>query len=193
MIRLDQAKMSKSEGNIFVLSQALEVYGRDALIMYFVAGHYRQPVEFDDERLEEARTSVGRIQEAARRLVPGPSPEWSKALKTRFFDALANDFDTPGARAAVFDWVRQANRDTSEGGSVGSSDLEEMLDVFGLANLLEADESQAPAEVIELAQRRERARRERDFAQADELRDEIRRRGWEVRDGPEGPELLPAA
>ena len=60
MIRLDQDKMSKSVGNIFVLAEALAEYGRDALIMYFCAGHYRQPVEFNDERLvrgaEDVRT-----------------------------------------------------------------------------------------------------------------------------------------
>jgi cysteinyl-tRNA synthetase len=185
--------MSKSEGNIFVLSEALEAYGRDALVMYFVSGHYRQPVEFVDERLEEAKTSVGRIREAARRLTPGPSPDWSRALRERFFDALADDFDTPGARAAMFDWVRQANRDASEGRVVGDVDLREMLGVLGLENLLDAEASQAPAEVIELAERREQARQDRDFAAADELREAIRRHGWEVRDGPDGPELLPAA
>ena len=61
MVRLDQAKMSKSVGNIFLLHQALDAYGRDALIMYFCGGHYRQPIEFDDERLAEARARVERI------------------------------------------------------------------------------------------------------------------------------------
>ena len=61
MVRLDKAKMSKSVGNIFLLHQALDAYGRDALLMYFCGGHYRQPVEFDDERLSEARARVERI------------------------------------------------------------------------------------------------------------------------------------
>ena len=62
MVRLDQAKMSKSVGNIFLLHQALDAYGRDALLMYFCGGHYRQPIEFDDERLVEARARVERIR-----------------------------------------------------------------------------------------------------------------------------------
>ncbi|HLJ03448.1 MAG TPA: cysteine--tRNA ligase [Solirubrobacteraceae bacterium] len=190
MIRLDQAKMSKSEGNIFVLSEALETYGRDALLMYFLGGHYRQPVEFDDERLEQAKANAKRVREAGRKLRSGPSPDWSAPLRDRFFTALANDFDTPGAMAAIWDWVRQANRASGE---VGDADLREMLLVFGLDNLLEADTADAPREVVELAEYREQARRDRDFARADELREEIRRHGWEVRDGPEGPELLPAA
>ena len=190
MIRLDQAKMSKSVGNIFLLHQALDAYGRDALLMYFCGGHYRQPVEFDDERLGEARARVERIAEAARRLTAGPSPAWSAPLRERFFDSLAEDFNTPAALAAVFEWVREANR-TAPG--TGDADLREMLGVLALDNLLDVAAAAAPAEVVELSQARERARAARDYAEADRLRDEIRERGWEVRDGPNGPELLPAA
>ena len=190
MVRLDQAKMSKSVGNIFLLHQALDAYGRDALLMYFCGGHYRQPVEFDDERLAEARARVERIGEAARRLSPGPSPAWSGPLRERFFDVLADDFNAPAALAAVFEWVREANR--GEPGA-GDADLREMLGVFALDNLLDVAAVAAPAEVVELSHARERARVARDYAEADRLRDKIRAHGWEVRDGPGGPELLPAA
>jgi cysteinyl-tRNA synthetase len=191
MIRLDQAKMSKSVGNIFLLHQALDAYGRDALIMYFVGSDYRKPVEFDEDRLTEARARVQRFAEAARRLAPGePSPEWSAPLRERFFDALADDFNTPAALAAAFDWVREANRSDSV---TGDADLRDMLGVLGLENLLDVGAVQAPAEVVELRDARERARTERDYAEADRLREEIRAHGWEVRDGPDGPELLPAA
>jgi cysteinyl-tRNA synthetase len=190
MIRLDQTKMSKSIGNIFLLHQALDAFGRDALIMYFASTDYRKPVEFDDERLAEAQARVRRIREAGRRLAAGPSPGWSGPLHERFFDALADDFKTPEALAAVFDWVAQANR--AEPGT-GDDDLRDMLSVVGLEDLLEADEVVAPADVTELADARERARASRDYAEADRLREQIRAHGWEVRDGPDGPELLPAA
>jgi cysteinyl-tRNA synthetase len=190
MIRLDDAKMSKSVGNIFLLHQALDAHGRDALIMYFVASDYRKPVDFDDERLAVAAASVERIREAARRLVPGPSPAWSGPLHERFFDALADDFKTPEALAAAFDWVRDANR--SPAGS-GDADLRDMLSVLGLDNLLDITDTKAPPEVIELSHARERARENRDYAEADRLRDQIRAQGWEVRDSVNGPELLPSA
>jgi cysteinyl-tRNA synthetase len=190
MVRLDKAKMAKSIGNIFVLRDALERFGRDALIMYFVGGHYRQPIEFDNARLEESAASVERIRELARRLNSGASPQWSAPLKERFFDSLARDFNTPAALAAAFEWVRQANR---EGGRVGDADLREMLDVFGLQNLLDVEQSEAPAEVVALLSAREQARAGRDFAESDRLRDEIAAAGWTVRDGPDGPELIPAA
>jgi cysteinyl-tRNA synthetase len=188
MVRLDKAKMAKSVGNIFVLHDALTVYGRDALIMYFCGGHYRQPVEFDDQRLEEASARVKRIREAARKLVPGPSPGWSQPLRDSFFDALAWDFNTPRALAEVFDWVREANASTSP---AGDADLREMLSVLGLENLLDPEEAQAPVEAFELSEARERARAARDYGEADRLREQLREMGWEVRDGPSGPELLP--
>ena len=191
MVRLDQEKMAKSVGNIFLLHTALDAYGRDALLMYFCGGHYRQPIEFDEQRLEEADARVRRIREASRRTAAGASPAWSGPLRERFFASLADDFNTAAALAAVFDWVREANREPP--GSVGNGDLAEMLGVLALDNLLEADTAEVPAEVRALAAERERARSERDFAEADRLRDEIAARGWVVRDGPDGPELLPRA
>jgi cysteinyl-tRNA synthetase len=188
MIRLDSDKMSKSVGNVFMLGAALEAYGRDALVMYMCGAHYRQPVEFDDERMAEARARCTRIREAARALIDGPSPEFSAPLREEFFAALASDFNTPRALAAVFDWVREANRRPA--GTVGDADLREMLDVFGLANLLDRESMEAPEAVRELLEERELARQERDFGRADALRDEIRAAGWEVRDGSAGPELI---
>jgi cysteinyl-tRNA synthetase len=190
MVRLDSDKMSKSVGNVFVLREALERYGRDALLMYFVGAHYRQPMEFDDERLNEAAARAARIREAARGLVTGPGPLWSAPLRERFLDALANDFNTPRALAVVFEWVREANR--SGPGTVGSDDLRAMLDILGLANLLDREQVEVPPRALELLDRRERARAERDFEAADRLREELGQLGWAVRDGPDGPELLPA-
>src|SRR5207253_10175727 len=74
MVRLEGEKMAKSVGNIFLLHEALAAHGRDALIAYFCAGHYRQPIAYSDERLSEAARSVERIKDAGRRLVAGDSP-----------------------------------------------------------------------------------------------------------------------
>jgi cysteinyl-tRNA synthetase len=189
MLQLDAEKMSKSVGNIFALHRALEVYGRDALVLYLLSAHYRGPMAFGDEELESARRGVARIREAGRRLVAGPSPAELAPLRERFFAALADDFHTEQALAAAFEWVRAAN---SRSEPTGSDDLREMLDVLGLANLLEAEAGPEPdARALKLLAERERARAERDFAAADRLRDELRALGWEVRDGPAGPELLP--
>jgi cysteinyl-tRNA synthetase len=187
MLRLAQQKMSKSEGNTFLLHEALDVHGRDAVIAYFCAGHYRQPLEFDDERMDAAAASVKRFRELARRLTTGASPAWSAPLRAEFFDALAEDFNTSRAFAAAFDWVREANRTE---GAVGDADLREMLAVLALENLLDVEQAQAPEQARSLMDEREAARAARDWARADALRDQLRELGWEVRDGSNGPELL---
>jgi len=190
MVRLEGEKMAKSVGNIFLLHEAVAVQGRDALIAYFCAGHYRQPIAYSEERLAEAARSVARIREAGRKLVPGPSPAELAPLREAFFAALADDFNTPKALAVVFDWVREANRRSEP---TGDADLREMLDVFALEHLLDADaDGGAPdAAAQELLAAREAARAARDFAAADRLRDELAALGWEVRDSADGPALVP--
>lgn len=181
-----QEKMSKSIGNIRLLNDALDEYGRDALILYFCSGRYRQPLAYSHERLQAAQSSVRRIRDGARRLVDGESPVELEPIRDRFFAALADDFNTADALAAVFDWIGAANK-YEEG--CGNSHLREMLTVFGLDNLLAGEEA-APAHVQQLAAQREQARAARDFARADALRDQVREHGWEIRDGAGGPELI---
>ena len=106
----DAEKMSKSLGNIRGLAEVLDEVGRDALIMYFAAGHYRQPLAFARERLDDAARRLERIRDAARRLVPGDSPPELAVHRDAFFDALADDFNTPRALAALADWIREANK-----------------------------------------------------------------------------------
>jgi len=191
MVRLESEKMSKSVGNIRLLHTALDDHGRDALVMYFVSGHYRQPLAFSAERLAEAGRSVERLRELCRRLdLAAPEPPGLDAYAQRFRDALADDFDTPSARAALFDWAREANRRLDAGEQVGVGRLREMLWTLGFEALLEGE---APAtlddEAARLLREREEARAARDFATADARRDELAARGWEVRDTPEGPRL----
>ncbi|HEU4702082.1 MAG TPA: cysteine--tRNA ligase [Conexibacter sp.] len=195
MVRLEGEKMAKSVGNIFLLHEALAAHGRDALIAYFCAGHYRQPIAYSDERLSEAARSVERIKDAGRRLVAGDSPPDLAPLREAFFDALADDFNTPRALATVFEWVREANRRAEAGELVGDADLREMLGVLALENLLDADAAAGgpDAAALELLERRQTARAARDFAAADRLRDELAALGWEVRDGADGAKLVPRA
>jgi cysteinyl-tRNA synthetase len=188
MIQFTGEKMAKSVGNIAPLHEVVERYGRDAVVLYLVAGHYRQPLVFSEAALEQATANVSRIREAARRLSPGDSHSALDELRDRFFEALANDFNTPEALAHLNEWLREATRSATE--TKGDAHLREMLGVLGLESLL-ASAVEAPAEVEALAAQRERARSERDFQAADRLRDEIAAAGWEVRDGPAGFDLLP--
>jgi cysteinyl-tRNA synthetase len=188
MIQFTGEKMAKSVGNIAPLHEVIERYGRDAVVMYLVSGHYRQPLAFSEAALEQAQANVARIREAVRRLSPGGSDSDLNELRDRFFEALANDFNTPAALSYLNEWIREATHPVIK--LKGDGHLREMLDVLGLENLMTAP-AQAPPDVEDLATRRELARAERDFAAADSLREEIARLGWEVRDGPGGFELLP--
>jgi cysteinyl-tRNA synthetase len=195
MIQLTGEKMAKSAGNIAPLHEVLDQYGRDAVVTYLIGGHYRQPLAFSGSELEEADRRVYRIRDALRRVTHGgESPPEMAHHKEAFFDALAEDFNTPKALASLFEWVREANRRTEP---AGDADLIEMLGVLGLGDLtpLEAvgDTAGIDSAAVELLAQRERARSERDFEAADRLREELSARGWEIRDGPGGSELIPIA
>jgi cysteinyl-tRNA synthetase len=188
MIQFTGEKMAKSVGNIALLHEVIAQYGAEAVVMYLVSGHYRQPLAFSEAALEQAQANVKRIREAGRRLSRGDSPPELDALRDRFFDALARDFNTAEALAVLNEWVREATSDRWQ--APGDAHLREMLGVLGLESLL--DEAQeAPEEIRALAEQREHARRNRDFAAADRLRDEIAASGWEVRDGAGGFDLIP--
>jgi cysteinyl-tRNA synthetase len=162
--------------------------------MYLIGGHYRQPLAFSDGELEDAQRRVYRIRDALSRLAKGqPSPDDMRIHRDEFFAALANDFNTPAALASLFEWVREANR---RGEGVGDANLLEMLDVVGLGELTKlpftADPGAIDKDFDELLKRREQARRERDFETADCIRGELLEKGWEIRDGPDGPVVYPA-
>ncbi|HXC45197.1 MAG TPA: cysteine--tRNA ligase [Solirubrobacteraceae bacterium] len=193
MIQLTGEKMAKSVGNIALLHEVLERYGRDAVVMYLIGGHYRQPLAFGETELGEADQRVLRIRNALASVAEGePSPAEMAHHREAFFDALAEDFNTPRALASLFEWVREANR---RSGSVGSRDLREMLEVVGLGDLQPLQGVAAEMidhDAAQLRDRREAARAARDFELADRLRDQILALGWEVRDRAGEPaELIP--
>jgi cysteinyl-tRNA synthetase len=192
MVRMGDEKMAKSVGNIRLLHAALDEHGRDALVMYFAGGHYRQPIAFSAELLAEAGRAVERVRELCRRLDPAaPDPEGLDAYAERLFDALADDFNTPAARAVLFEWVAEANRRLDAGEGLGVGRLGEMLYALGLERLLEAgDEEAADPEAERLLEQRQAARAARDFERADAIRDELAALGWEVRDTSDGARLV---
>ncbi|HUN79379.1 MAG TPA: cysteine--tRNA ligase [Solirubrobacteraceae bacterium] len=199
MIQLTGEKMAKSVGNIALLHEVLEMPGESGrhaaqtVVMYLISGHYRQPLAFSVAEIHDAERRVYRIREALRALSPGaPSPADMTRHRDAFFAALADDFNTPKALAALFEWVREANRRVAK--TVGDADLREMLGVLGMGDMqavgATVDAGAIDERASALLAERERARGERDFKRADELREQLRGLDWEIRDGPEGPELI---
>jgi cysteinyl-tRNA synthetase len=191
MVEMGDEKMAKSVGNIRLLHGALEQFGPEAFLMWLVGAHYRKPVAYTEETLADAARAVDRLRELIRRLDPhaAAAPELDPLVE-RFFDHLADDFNTAAARAELFAWVAEANRRLDAGERLGPGRLGEMLHAFGLERLLSERAESAPEEVERLAAEREQARVARDFERADRLRDELAEHGWEVRDTADGPRLV---
>ncbi len=204
MIETDAAKMSKSDGNIFQLSEALDRFGPEAVVSYLISGHYRQPLAFGEEQLNEAVARVDRLRnflrgrdDAGRALdqTAGSAEDATDATDApaaagslaEFRDALADDFNTPRAMSIAFDLVRRANQEDVPGAGAA---LSEMLELVGLGSLADAGDEGPPAEALELLGERETARAERDFARADRIRDRLDELGWQVRDSAEGATLV---
>jgi len=191
MVEMAEEKMAKSVGNIRLLHGALEQFGREAFLMWMVGAHYRKPVAYTEETLEDAARAAGRVRDVVRRLDRDAPPASDlDALAERFFDELADDFNTAAARGVLFEWVAEANRRVDAGERLGPGRLGEMLYALGLESLLDERDEEAPAEVRRLATEREQARAARDFERADRLRDELAAAGWEARDTPEGAQLV---
>ncbi|HET7353253.1 MAG TPA: cysteine--tRNA ligase [Gaiellaceae bacterium] len=168
---MDGEKMSKSLGNDVSLRNVLDTWSREVVLLFFFGAHWRKPVEFGDDVLEQAEAQL----EGFRNIFRSPSEpigDWAD-LET----ALDDDFNTPEALAVLHGW-----RDHEL--------LRRAFAIFGLESVTELED--APAELAELAAQRREARDAKDFAEADRLRDEIAAAGWEVRDvaGPPGYQLV---
>jgi cysteinyl-tRNA synthetase len=166
MLTMRGSEMHKSLGNDVSLKDALDRWGRETLLFFFLTGHYRKPLDYSEETLEQARAQL----ETFRNVFRSPSEpvgDWAELVA-----ALDDDFNTPEALAVVHRW-----RDHEL--------LRRAFGIFGLDSIAELEE--APAELAELAGRRRDARDAKDFAEADRLRDEIAAAGWEVRDVAEAP------
>jgi cysteinyl-tRNA synthetase len=172
LLRFTGSKMSKSEGNVVTIREALERWGRETILVFFLTGHWSKPIDFSEETLAAAAARVEGFRDVFRSpSEPAAAGEWE-----RFEAALEDDFNTPDALAIMHGW-----RDHEL--------LRRALDIFGLASL--AEEEDAPPEVVELAKQRQEARAARDFDEADRLRAEIEAAGWEARDVADGFQLVP--
>ena len=176
MLQFTDEKMSKSIGNVVTLRDAIDRWGRETLLVFFLAGHWRKPIDFSDADLESAAARAERFRDVFRLpSEPATSDAWA-----RFAAALDDDFNTPEALAVMHEW-----RDHDL--------LRRALAIFGLESL--GEQQAAPDDVRELAEQRSAARAARDFEEADRLRQAIEAAGWVVRDvpGDGGFQLVPKA
>ncbi len=193
MIETGSEKMSKSVGNIFQLSEALDVYGPQTVVAYLMSGHYRQPLAFGEGPLEQAAAGNERIRNFLRENPPGAEAgPGALAAGERFRDALAEDFNTPRAMREAFDLIRTANQRPDDPGLAGAGTvLASMLELLGLEALAGGGGEGPDQAALDLLEARNDAREDKDWSRADEIRDQLAELGWEVRDGADGARLVP--
>lgn len=198
-------KMAKSEGNFYTLRDLLAkgYVGREVRYVLVVNSHYRQPLNFSLSALDAARASLDRLDafrerlsDRARGAAPAAQPPaWAAGAEAAFGEALDDDLNVSAAMAALFDLVRAGNTALDQGqaapaeAAAADRALDRMDAVLGFL--------QPPAVEVDpglqaLVDQRERARKNRDWAEADRIRDELAARGWIVRDTPDGPQLKQA-
>jgi cysteinyl-tRNA synthetase len=195
-VRVNEEKMSKSLGNFFTVREILERYRPEEVRYFILTSQYRSPLNYDEEHLEQARGALTRFYTALRGL-PIAAPAGGDAFRARFDAAMDDDFNTPDALAVLFDLAREINRVRAEDAGRAAAlaaELKTLGDVLGI--LQNEPESYlrggsaagglSDAAIEDLIARRAEARRTRDWAEADRLRDELQANRILLEDGPGG-------
>jgi cysteinyl-tRNA synthetase len=171
MLRFTGEKMSKSEGNVVTIRDALDRWGRETVLLFFMTAHWSKPIDFSDETMQQAKAQLDTFRNALL-VESGRDADWRELEAV-----LDDDFNTPAALRVFHRW-RAAG---------ATEPLRRGLELFGI----KTPRLEAPDGIRALADARETARGERKFDEADRLREEIEAQGWEVRDVADGYQLVP--
>lgn len=207
-ITIDNEKMSKSKGNFFTVRDILKDYSGEVMRFFLLSGHYRNPINFSDALMEQAKNGLSRMQNARDNLkylketgedgdMTGEELETLKTLdgyKANFIEKMDDDLNTADAITAVFEIVAAVNSQTRSSATKkfaaeALARLTELTDVLGLLQDSEEDNG-VDAEVQALVDERQKARAEKNFARADEIRDILKEKGITLKDTPQGVQII---
>ena len=206
-ITVDNEKMSKSLGNFFTVRDILEKYDGEVVRFFLLSGHYRNPINFSDELMEQAKNSLGRLQNAKENLqflIEKSEGEMTDAEKEvyegydkfrqQFISAMDDDLNTADGITAVFELVTAINTAVKDGASKEFAEksletLMEFADVLGILQQDKADEG-IGEDIQALVDERQQARKEKNFARADEIRDQLAAMGITLKDTPQGVQII---
>ncbi|MBN2478041.1 cysteine--tRNA ligase, partial [Candidatus Micrarchaeota archaeon] len=197
-------KMSKSLGNFITLENALEKFDPAAIRLFFSMTHYRSPVDYNEQAILDTEKTVERVFNTYGRLKEIENEGETGIPKIReytkkFYESMDNDFDTPGALAAMFSMVRETNS-SIEKKELKKNDafyiMKEIENMFSILGIKESKKTEISRELQEKIEKmileREDARENKDFKKADRIREELKKMGIILEDTEEGPRWKPA-
>ncbi|RLA18829.1 MAG: cysteine--tRNA ligase, partial [Gammaproteobacteria bacterium] len=190
-VRINEEKMSKSLGNFFTVREVLERYRPEVIRFFILSSQYRSPLNYSDESLDEASAALRRLYTALRDLSDAPETELAQPFLNRFYEAMDDDFNTPVAVAVLFDLAREINRQKGENSELAAGFAATLRRLGGLVGLLESnpetflklsDGSSAQMglmdyEIDQLIEERIAARENKEWAEADRIRDQLKEQG----------------
>lgn len=204
-ININNQKMSKSLGNFFTVRDIAKKYDYEIIRFFMLSAHYRNPVNFSDELMQQAQSAVERVytcidnleflkENAKDRPITEKEEEYIKnldALRDKFIENMDDDLNTAGAQAVIFDIVYAANTGLSQDGDNALAPVEKTLglidELSGVLGLFQKREKEvAPEEIEALIEARNKARAEKNWAEADRIRDELKAMNIELKDTPMG-------
>ncbi|WP_369788811.1 cysteine--tRNA ligase [Rouxiella sp. WC2420] len=198
MVMIDREKMSKSLDNFFTVRDVLKYYDAESVRYFLMSGHYRSQLNYSEENLKLARTSMERLYTALRGTDANAKPAGGEEFEARFRSAMDDDFNTPEAYSVLFDMARDINRLKSENLQAASGLAAELRRLAGVLGLLtqdpeqflqsgaQADDNDEVAEIETLIKQRKDARASKDWALADQARDRLNEMGIVLEDGASG-------
>lgn len=206
-ITIDNEKMSKSKGNFFTVRDILQDYDGEVMRFFLLSGHYRSPINFSRELMEQAKNGLARMHNAKNNLKhlietstetmtedEVKSFEGLEKYKDKFIAAMDDDLNTADAISAVFELIKDVNTETKDGASKEFAErclslIDELTGVLGLLQDKEEENAIDP-EILALVEERQLARKEKNFARADEIRDILKAKGLAVEDTANGPRVI---
>jgi len=191
-VRVDDEKMSKSLGNFFTIRDILKKYDPEVVRFFILRAHYRSPLNYSDGHLDDARAALSRLYTALKGFDVEAKINWDESYACHFREAMDDDFATPEALAVLFDIANELNR------SKDSQLAAQLKGLAGILGLLQRDpveflqagpaaaDGLSPDEIDAKVGARNTAKKARNFAESDRIRDELKAAGIVLEDGPGG-------